>query len=161
MKDRIRRIRRDLDLTQQEFADRLGVKRGTIANYELGRNEPIDSVVSLICREFGVNEEWLRNGVGEVFVPDASDELEAVVKKYNLSNADQILLEKYVNLKSDSRETIINFIVDVAAALRDIANPNDKAFPTNGFYSDIPATPEEIEQKFPPLKNEDKKGGLG
>ena len=81
MKDRIRRIRRDLDLTQQEFADRLGVKRGTIANYELGRNEPIDSVVSLICREFGVNEEWLRNGAGEVFVPDASDELEAVVDR--------------------------------------------------------------------------------
>ena len=62
MKDRIRKIRRDLDLTQQEFADRIGVKRGAIANYEIGRNVPTDSVVSLICREFGVNEEWLRDG---------------------------------------------------------------------------------------------------
>lgn len=61
VKDRIRKIRRDLDLTQQEFADRIGIKRNTIANYETGRNEPIDSVVSLICREFGVNEEWLRD----------------------------------------------------------------------------------------------------
>ena len=67
MKDRIRKIRRDLDLTQQEFADRIGIKRNTIANYETGRNEPIDSVVSLICREFGVNEEWLRTGEGEMF----------------------------------------------------------------------------------------------
>ena len=64
MKDRIRKIRRDLDLTQQEFADRIGVKRGAIANYEIGRNVPTDSVVSLICREFGVNEEWLRDGIG-------------------------------------------------------------------------------------------------
>lgn len=80
MKDRIRKIRRDLDLTQQEFADRIGVKRGAIANYEIGRNVPTDSVVSLICREFGVNEEWLRDGTGETFVPDASDELEALVK---------------------------------------------------------------------------------
>ncbi len=38
MKDRIKRIRKELDLTQQEFADRLGIKRGGIANYEVGRN---------------------------------------------------------------------------------------------------------------------------
>ena len=40
MKDRIKKIRKELDLTQQEFADRIGVKRGGIANYEIGRNEP-------------------------------------------------------------------------------------------------------------------------
>lgn len=67
MKDRIRKIRRNLDLTQQEFADKLGIKRNTIANYESGRNEPIDAVVSLICREFNVSEEWLRTGAGEMF----------------------------------------------------------------------------------------------
>lgn len=68
MNERIRKLRRHLDMTQQEFADKLGVKRGAIANYELGRNEPIDAVISLICREFNVNEEWLRNGTGEMFV---------------------------------------------------------------------------------------------
>jgi len=67
VKDRIRKIRRNLDLTQQEFADKLGIKRNTIANYESGRNEPIDAVVSLICREFNVSEEWLRTGAGEMF----------------------------------------------------------------------------------------------
>lgn len=67
MNDRIRQLRKYFDLTQQEFADRIGVKRNTIATYETGRNEPIDAVVSLICREFGVNEEWLRKGNGEMF----------------------------------------------------------------------------------------------
>lgn len=68
MHERIRKLRKHLDLTQQEFADRLSVKRGAIANYEIGRNEPTDAVISLICREFNVNEEWLRNGIGEMFV---------------------------------------------------------------------------------------------
>ena len=68
MKDRIKKIRKNLDLTQQEFANRIGIKRNTIANYETGRNTPVDSVVSLICREFNVNESWLRTGQGDMFV---------------------------------------------------------------------------------------------
>ena len=56
MKDRIKKIRKELDLTQQEFADRIGIKRNTLSTYESGRNEPIDAVTSLICREFNVNK---------------------------------------------------------------------------------------------------------
>lgn len=68
MKDRIKKIRKELDLTQQKFGERIGVKGNTIAQYESGRNEPIDAVVSLICREFNVNEEYLRYGTGDMFV---------------------------------------------------------------------------------------------
>ena len=64
MNERIKQLRSRLGLTQQEFADKLGIKRGTLANYEIGRNEPIDAVISLICREFEVNEVWLRTGEG-------------------------------------------------------------------------------------------------
>ena len=67
MKDRIKQLRNTLGLTQEKFAERLGVKRNTIATYEIGRNEPIDAVISLMCREFNVNETWLRNGEGEMF----------------------------------------------------------------------------------------------
>ena len=74
MKDRIKKLRGTLGLTQQEFAERLGIKRGALANYEVGRNEPIDAVVSLMCREFRVNEEWLRSGAGEMFAPVGDDE---------------------------------------------------------------------------------------
>lgn len=68
IKDRIKTLRKALGLTQQEFADKIGIKRGAVANYELGRNEPIDAVLSLICREFHVDEHWLRTGEGEMFV---------------------------------------------------------------------------------------------
>lgn len=74
MKDRIKKIRKELDLTQQEFAERIGIKRNTIATYESGRNEPIDAVISLICREFNVNIDWLKNGTGEMFIEMSKDE---------------------------------------------------------------------------------------
>ena len=69
MNSRIKKIRKSLDLTQQEFADRLGIKRNTVATYEVGKSNPSDAAISLICREFNVNEEWLRTGVGEMFSP--------------------------------------------------------------------------------------------
>lgn len=74
MKERMKLLRHTLKLTQQEFADRIGIKRGALANYEVGRNEPIDAVVSLICREFQVSELWLRTGEGEMFLPQTEDE---------------------------------------------------------------------------------------
>lgn len=74
MNSRIKKIRVANGMTQQEFADKLGIKRGTIANYELGRNEPIDAVITLICREFNINESWLRTGEGEMMRPVSRDE---------------------------------------------------------------------------------------
>lgn len=160
--DRLKRLRKELDLTQEAFASRIGSVQNTITGYESGRRNPSAPVISLICREFDVNEEWLRNGTGEMFAPESNDELEALAKKYNLSNADQVLIEKYVNLKSGSRETIINFMIDVVAALDGAADQNDKAFPVGDIYAGIPDTLEELERKFPPLENrEEKEGGLG
>ena len=75
MKERIKELRRSLGLTQEEFALRLGIKRGALANYEVGRNEPIDAVVALMCREFHVSEGWLRRGEGEMLVPAGENEL--------------------------------------------------------------------------------------
>ena len=65
--ERIKKLRKALDLTQQEFADRIGMKRNSIAQVELGRNTSDQTIVS-ICREFNVNETWLRTGEGEMFV---------------------------------------------------------------------------------------------
>lgn len=67
VKDRLKELRKELGLTQEKFAKRLRMKRNSIANYETGRNEPIDAVIALICREFNVNETWLRTGEGEKF----------------------------------------------------------------------------------------------
>ena len=76
MHERIKELRKALGLTQQKFADGMGVKQNTIAQYESGRNAPIDAVITLICRTYGVNETWLRTGEGEMFQPKSrNDEL--------------------------------------------------------------------------------------
>ncbi len=78
MKDRLKKIRKELDLTQQAFADRLGIARGNIAAYEVGKNALSDSVIALICKtDFEgrkINEDWLRNGNGEMFIEQTRDE---------------------------------------------------------------------------------------
>ena len=80
MKDRIRLLRHTLGLTQQKFADKLGIKGNAISQYESGRNAPIDAVISLICREFNVSERWLRTGEGEMTVQrSAGEEVSAFV----------------------------------------------------------------------------------
>lgn len=67
MNERLKKLRRTLELTQQEFADKIGSKRSTIAKYEIGSNIPSAAVISLICKEFDVNEDWLKTGDGEMF----------------------------------------------------------------------------------------------
>lgn len=121
MKERIKKLRKHLDLTQEEFGKRIGVKRNTIATYEMGRNEPIDSVITLLCREYGVREDWLRTGAGEMFEPEATNALDALVKERGISRAEQILIEKFLNLKPENRQAVMDYLLDVAAAISDSA----------------------------------------
>lgn len=155
MNERIKQIRRELGLTQTEFAERIGLKQNSIALIESGKRNISDQAVLSICREYGVNEKWLRTGDGDKMTPDANDELEALAKKYDLSEADQVLIEKYVNLKPGSRDAIVNFIMDVAAAFSNSENPTRTASP------EIPGTPEELESMYPPIEDVVAKGGLG
>lgn len=74
MRDRIKELRKSLGLTQAAFAEKIGVKQNTIAQYESGRNNPTDAVLALICREYGVNEVWLRTGIGPMLVPRTREE---------------------------------------------------------------------------------------
>lgn len=79
---RIKELRNSLDLTQQKFADRLGIQRGIIGKYEVDVSAPSDAVISLICREFNVREAWLRDGEGDMLeVKPRAEELGELVRK--------------------------------------------------------------------------------
>ena len=67
MNERMKQLRKELGLTQQQFADRIGTSRANIVKYEVSDNIPSSAIISLICREFNVNEEWLREGSGDMF----------------------------------------------------------------------------------------------
>ncbi|MCI8644339.1 MAG: helix-turn-helix transcriptional regulator [Lachnospiraceae bacterium] len=117
MGERIRKLRKTLDLTQQKFGERIGIKGNTVAQYELGRNEPVDAVFSLICREFDVREEWLRTGEGEMFKAKPSDILDQLAYKYKLFNFDYVMIEKFLAMPPDLRRAIYDHFHDVDAAL--------------------------------------------
>lgn len=68
LKDRIRQLRKELRLNQTDFGSKIGVKQTTVAGYENGAREPLDTVINSICREFNVSEEWLRTGSGSMFL---------------------------------------------------------------------------------------------
>lgn len=74
MNERIKKLRQELGLSQDEFGRRLGVTRGAVTNIELNKVEPKPLFVELICREFNVSEEWLRTGEGEMFKPKSRNE---------------------------------------------------------------------------------------
>lgn len=110
MKERIKKLRKEMHLTQQGFADRIGIKRNTIANYEIGRNEPIDAVISLICRTFHVNETWLRTGEGEMFNPAPEDNRTAYMAQIGLSQQMQTLVNAYLKLSLSDQKAVDSFI---------------------------------------------------
>lgn len=104
MKDRLKLLRKRLGLTQEKFAERLGIKRNTVATYEIGRNEPIDAVISLICREFGVNEVWLRTGEGgdENMFAKLDPEDRYSVSLGKISMTEDSLVQNIVNAVADA-----------------------------------------------------------
>lgn len=116
MNERIKKLRKELKLTQQEFADALNIKRGAVANYEIGRNAPIDAVVSLICKTFNVNEEWLRSGAGDMFLELPEEDEEAAYVSELLKDGENDLyklikeiMHTYHDLTPKSKEVIRDF----------------------------------------------------
>lgn len=100
MNERIRRLRKTLDMTQQEFADKLGVKRNTVGQWECGINGITDQVAISICREFNVNENWLRTGEGDMFVERTRDEQIASFVGSLQANADDSFKKRFISMLS-------------------------------------------------------------
>ena len=74
--DRIKEARKSLGLTQDKFGERLGVGRSAISNIEAGSRGVTDQIRLSVCREFNVNEDWLRTGEGSMFSePDEDEEI--------------------------------------------------------------------------------------
>lgn len=99
MKEQLKKLRKHLDMTQQAFADKIGMKQNTIAQYEMGRTIPSDAIVFSICREFGVNENWLRTGEGEMF--------EQLTEQQKLMKYTALLLKNKDSAISTAIQTLI------------------------------------------------------
>lgn len=117
MRTRIKEIRKDKHLTQTEFGERIGLTQNSITLIETGKRNISDYSIRNLCREFNVNEEWLRTGKGEMYHPDSGDEIQALADKYHLSPKFKIFIEKLVNSSPEAQDAIVDLIARTAAAL--------------------------------------------
>ena len=107
---RIKELRLTLNLTQEQFASRLFIKRSTIANYEIGRNIPSDSVKSLIYREFSVSQDWLEHGLGSMFSPELSADLNTFLKNHGATELEILLVRAIFSIDQDTRAKCLSQI---------------------------------------------------
>lgn len=117
MKERIKKMRKALGLTQQALADKLGISRSNIASYESGNSIPGDATINLICRELNIREEWLRYSKGEMLKPNPSYAIDILAREHNLTHGEYILIEKFVNMKPEYRKAILDYVMEVANSI--------------------------------------------
>ena len=71
---RIKGIRKDAGLTLEKFGAKIGITAASLSTIENGKSNPSAQTVLMICREFNVNEDWLRGGKGEPFMQLSREE---------------------------------------------------------------------------------------
>lgn len=117
--DRLKTLRTELledkKLTRKVFGDTIGVSEDVIKNIEYNRVEIKNHMIKLICQTFNVNENWLRNGVGDIFNEDNEDaSINELIKKYNINSDEVDLIKRLNKLDDDTRAKIINFVFALA-----------------------------------------------
>ena len=142
--EKVKEIRKTLNLTMEKFGEKLGVGKTAISKIEKDERNLTEQMAKSICREYNVNEEWLKYGFGEMFIQKPNDELEALAKKYNLSHGACILIDKFIRMKESDREILLKFFSELSSELS-----NDKF--NQNLYDSFPDTAEEFEKLYPPV----------
>lgn len=114
MNERIKELRKSLGLTLEKFGERLGVSRAAMSNIENGNRNVTEQMFKSICREFNVNEDWLRDGIGEPFdLPE--DETAALVTDILIDPDDEVyrtilnVVKTYQQLNPDAKKVLRDF----------------------------------------------------
>lgn len=162
MNERIKKLRKTLDLTQQQFADKLGVKQNTIAKYETNRGNPTTSVIALICREFNVSEEWLRTGYGEMFKSEDESAINRLCEEMRASDLEASIIRAYFKIDPQIRDPFMRRLIqavqaEVAPALADTRHRSEKPV-TEWTEEDIEAEVEDYRRHLLEEKNQTENG---
>ena len=108
MQDRIKKIRQDAGMTQQDFADKIHMSRNHVARVETGERQFSASTIAVICSEFGVNESWLVDGAGEPYI-----------KVTTVQEVAEIAAEAAQGEPSEKRDELIKFATDTLVGMTD------------------------------------------
>lgn len=108
--ERVKEIRKTLDLTMEKFGEKLGVGKTAISNIESGNRNLTEQMSKAICREYNVNYDYLMYGEGEMFDDLPQTIVDELCAQYDLNDFDKALVEMYVSLPAGSRERIKEYM---------------------------------------------------
>jgi transcriptional regulator with XRE-family HTH domain len=116
----VKLLRRQLNLSQAAFGKRLGITGAGISKIESGQRSLTEQMVILICKEFNINEPWLRFGEGEIFKEKLPSGLEQLTVYYQLDEFDVKIINEFLLLDEKKRKVIKDYIRKVASAKPDV-----------------------------------------
>lgn len=114
MNTRVKQIRKLLKLSQEEFASRLGITAAGISRIESGKRNLTEQMLIHICKEFNVNEDWLRYGRGEIFKQFPNAVMKELMQQYQLDELDMKIISEYILLDDNKRRVIKDYIMKIA-----------------------------------------------
>lgn len=114
MNTRVKLLRSKLHMSQGAFGKRLGVTGAGISKIENGKRNLTEQMLLMICREFNVNEDWLKLGEGEVFLQKFSDGIDQFAHFYLLDELDKRIILEYAKLDNKKRSIIKEYIMNIA-----------------------------------------------
>lgn len=124
--ERVKEIRKYLNLTMEKFGERLGVGKTAISKLENNERNLTDQMAISICREFNVSETWLRAGEGEMFKPKPPEDEVGYYVEELLENEDNPLyrviiemMKTYHGLDDKSKEVIRNYFAEIENAIKE------------------------------------------
>lgn len=143
--ERLRELRKHFKLSQTEFAEKLGVTRSVIKNLELGVVEIKEHMMKLISATFNTNEEWLKNGTGEMLIQTPKNILDELVVAHGLTEKETAIVSAFLDLSPAGRSAIIEYVEKAARGLS--SDPVSSA-PTRDeiINNDIVATEKKIQE---------------
>lgn len=113
MKDRIKKLRKTLGLSQRDFGERLGVTDSAISIIESGRRNITEQMEKAICREFNVNYDWLKYGEGEMLDALPETLVDELAQEFSLDDLDRRIILGYLQLSESDRAAIKRYIQNV------------------------------------------------
>ena len=113
--ERIKYLRKTLNLSQEAFGERLGVKKAAISKIEKGENGLKEQLAKLICKEFNVDYLWLQgDDKVDMFRKAPKDIIDKLGEQYNLDEQSKIIVETYLNTPEEEKRGIENFLISLA-----------------------------------------------
>lgn len=136
MNEHIKELRKKLGLNQTEFAKRIGLSQHAVSDMEKKNGSVTEKNIKMICHEFGVSEQWLRTGEGEMFAPSAApDLLDTLTETYHLDYLCRELLRTYLELDEQGRAAVSRFVMQLTANVQQAEDTMQKS------ASQLPETP--------------------